>query len=109
MFNVAPKSAQNALRSQRSHALEIQRRERSHGFSVSGIGPRDFLSFNLVTLTFVVFFLVKISLVGSYGVEGYAERLELFAGGTSVEQFAGRLLAIDPITAAASKILGIYQ
>jgi len=109
MLNVAPKPAHTPLRSAREHALEIQRRQQANSITLRGINPRDVLSFHFVTLSFVVFFLVKVSLVSYLGAEGYAERVEMFLDGTVVEQIAGRLLTVDPITAAVSQMFGVYQ
>ena len=105
MLNVAPKSAQSSVNSPRNYALEIQRREQSRSITIRGAHPREFLSFNTIVLVLVVFFLVKVALIQFYGVEGYVTRVDMFLNGTGIEQFSGRLLDIDPITAVLSKLL----
>ena len=107
MLNVAPKSAQAPVKP-RNYVREIQLREQARSITIRGRRQRDLLSFNMVVLALVVFFLVKVALVNVYGVNGYEARVDMFMSGTMVEQFSGRMLDIDPITAAVSKLLGVY-
>lgn len=108
MLKVAPKSAQNPLRKTGAQAHAVQRGQRAGSITLSGIRPRDILSFHFLALAIVVFFLLKVVLLSAYGTESYAGRVEMFMNGTSVEQFGGRLLDIDPITAALSNVLSLF-
>ncbi len=105
MLNVVPKSAHHPLRSSGDRSLEIHRREQARSITIRGVHPCEFLSFNTIVLVLVVFFLVKVAMINFYGVEGYVTRVEMFLNGTGIEQFSGRLLDIDPITAVLSKLL----
>lgn len=107
MLKVAPKSAPNPLRKSGAQAIAMQRRDRAGCITIPGITARDFLSFQALALVLVAFYLVKVTLLSVYGFESYTARIDLLMNGTVVEQVSGRLLDIDPLTAALSKIVSV--
>lgn len=107
MLKVAPKSAPNPLRKSDAQAFGMQRSDRAGSITIPGIHPRDFLSFQALAVVLVAFYLVKSVLLSVYGFESYTARIELLLNGTAVEQVSGRLLDIDPLTAALSKIVSV--
>jgi len=102
---VAQKKA-DPLRLRQADAIAISATRGTARFQTQSVSARNVLSFHTFACLLVMFFVVKAVLLQSYGFEGYAERLEMFAQGNSAQQIGGRLLALDPFTVFLSKMLG---